>query len=95
MPLVKAVEIIGSEFAVVYVALQHVIRHHQKCMSHGHDRSFATSSRCQTMVKGGKVVLFEACNGPRSLAEATTQTVTAFARLATKPLARAFMVAWT
>ena len=58
MPLVKTVEMIGSEFAVVYVALQHVVRHHQKGMSHGNDRSFATSSRGQTMVKGGKVVLF-------------------------------------
>ena len=95
VPLAKTVEIIGSEFAVVYVALQHVVCHHQKGMSHGNDRSFPTSSCGQTMVKRGKVVLLQACNCPRSLAEATTQTVTAFARLPSEPLARALMVAWT
>ena len=57
VPLVEAVEIIGSEFAVVYVALQHVVCHHQKGMSHGNDRSFPTSSRRQTIVKGCEVVL--------------------------------------
>ena len=47
----QAVEVIGSQLAVVFFVFEQVISDHQDGVSHGDDGSFAAAPSCQAAVR--------------------------------------------